>query len=68
MIGLRAFHLIFIAASAALSFGFAGWAGARHGVSGRFEDAAMGGASLGLGIVLLVYGVWFIRKTAKGKK
>jgi hypothetical protein len=53
---LRAFHLLFIALSAALAFVFGVWA---------LENVStiLGAASFVLGAGLLAYGVWFLRKT-----
>lgn len=61
---LKAFHLLFIAASELLLFGFAGYENYRYRVLAESRtDLWIGFASSLLGFVLLVY-VWiFLRKT-----
>lgn len=58
---LKAFHILFVTLSSALSFAFAGWAlGAGGGESTTYH--AMGYAALALGAGLIVYGFWFWSK------
>lgn len=60
---LRAFHVVFIAASSLLAFFFAAWClalGDRHGLGWR----AAGAASVATGLGLVVYEAWFLRKAA----
>ena len=58
---LKAFHIVFVTLSSALSFAFAGWAlGAGGGESTAYKAA--GFAALALGAGLIAYGFWFWRK------
>ena len=61
---LKAFHLLFLAASELLLFGFAGYENYRYRVLAESRaDMWMGFGSSLLGFVLLVY-IWnFLRKT-----
>ncbi len=52
---LKAFHLIFVTLLTLLAFGFAGWA--FH--AGRL---AFGVSGVAAGIVVIVYGVYFLKK------
>jgi ABC-type uncharacterized transport system permease subunit len=60
---LKAFHIFFVVISSALAFGFAAWslknyfAGERAGL-----DLAMGIGSSIIGIALVVYGKYFLKK------
>jgi len=58
---LRAFHLVFVAASTLLAFGLGGWCmrASRAGAPGYL---ALGVASFAVGVTLIVYGAWFQRK------
>lgn len=66
---LRAFHLLFVAASTLLAFGLGGWcvSASRAGKSGYL---ALGIACFAVGVGLIVYGAWFQRKirTAEQEK
>jgi hypothetical protein len=55
---LKAFHLIFVTLLTALSFGFAGW-GFSTG------HPAFGAAGVAVGILVIVYGVYFLKKLKK---
>lgn len=55
---LKAFHLIFVTLLTTLSFGFAGWAFA----SGKTVFGAMG---IVAGILVIVYGIYFLKKLKK---
>ncbi|MGO8765915.1 MAG: hypothetical protein ACLQSR_12390 [Limisphaerales bacterium] len=55
---LKAFHLIFVTLLTTLSFGFATWAF----MSGRIF---MGVAGIATGILVIVYGVYFLKKLKK---
>ena len=61
---LKAVHLLFIVASTALCFGFAAWAGwtYTHEEPASRLNLGMGIASGLLGMGLLVYGRYFLRK------
>ncbi len=55
---LKAFHLIFVTLLTALSFGFAAWAfNAGH--------PAFGVAGIAAGILVVIYGVYFLKKLKK---
>ena len=52
---LKAFHLIFVTLLTALTFGCAAWA---------FQSGNVfwGGASIATGVLVIVYGVYFLKK------
>ncbi len=60
---LKAFHILFIIASTTLAFGFGAWA-VKHYLDGQGSglELALGLASFALGIILIVYGRYFLRK------
>lgn len=60
---LRAFHIFFIAMSVVITLGFAAWAfsGASPQPSDSLFAMAIGSGVLGAG--LIVYGIYFIRKS-----
>jgi hypothetical protein len=61
---LKAFHLLFIAASELLLFGFAGYENYRYWqLTQSSVDSWMGFASSLFGILLLFYALVFLRKT-----
>jgi hypothetical protein len=55
---LKAFHLIFVTLLTALSFGFAAWAF----VGGKI---LFGVAGIVTGILVIVYGIYFLKKLKK---
>jgi len=55
---LKAFHLIFVTLLTTLSFGFAAWAFA----SGRLF---FGAAGIAAGILVIIYGIYFLKKLKK---
>ncbi len=59
---LKAFHLLFIALSIALSAGVGGWAIQRYLGGGGAGDLALGMVFFAGGLALLVYGGRFFRK------
>ena len=61
---LKAIHLLFIAVSTLLCFGFSAWAywAYTNEEIGRQTNAIMGWSSALLGVVMLVYGRYFLRK------
>jgi flagellar biogenesis protein FliO len=60
---LKAFHLVFIAASTLLAFGFGVWSLLRFfSPSGRRSELIRGSLSLSTGIALIVYGRYVFRK------
>lgn len=60
---LKAFHLVFISAASALAFGFGVWElNDYRSAFGRRVDLVFGVASLAVGIALLVYERYFLKK------
>lgn len=59
---LKAFHIFFISLSILLTIGFAGWEVTRFFESGNLLELLAGVVSLALAILLIVYGMGFIRK------
>jgi len=62
-VSLRAFHVVFIAASTLLAFFYATWClvlGDREGLGWRAAGALSAAAGLGL----VAYQAWFLRTTA----
>ena len=59
---LKAFHVIFITASALLAFGFGAWMLRAHADGGTTSDLVYGIVSLAVGLGLVVYEGFFIRK------
>ena len=60
---LKAFHIMFITASSALAFGFGIWQ-LKNGFSaeGSARDFLFGIGSLVVGIALIIYGRYFLKK------
>jgi hypothetical protein len=62
---LKAFHVVFISASALLAFAFAAWClGASAGPPEGWERVAAAMASTATGLGLCAYEAWFLRKLA----
>ena len=62
---LKAFHFVFIILSTLLCFGFAAWSYQNYQVGHQFADIMLAIiAGLG-GIALIIYGIFFVRKTRK---
>ncbi len=59
---LKAFHIVFIVLSTALAVGFGVWATRDYAESGNWVNLTMGLGSFFASIVLVWYGVWFLRK------
>jgi hypothetical protein len=59
---LKAFHVVFIAASILLAFGFAAWAFLQYADSRRSTDLIYGISSTVIGVVLIWYGKYVLRK------
>ena len=59
---LKAFHVIFIAASILLALGFAGWSFVSYAHDGPMLHLWFGIGSLGSAAGLLIYGKYFLRK------
>ena len=55
---LKAFHLIFVTLLTTLSFGCAAWAFAAG-------NSVLGGIGIAAGILVIIYGVYFLRKLKK---
>jgi hypothetical protein len=62
---LKAFHVVFIAASLVLAFGFGGWGVHDWSVRGDGTNLALGIGSFVFGLLLIPYSIWFLRKTRK---
>lgn len=59
---LKAFHILFVTASTLLCFGFGAWALHSYSSSKSQLDLIMGVASLVLGIGMIWYGKYFLKK------
>ncbi len=59
---LKAFHLIFITAASLLAFGFGAWMLRAYGAEGLTSDLVYGVSSLVVGLGLLIYEGYFIKK------
>jgi hypothetical protein len=57
-VSLKAFHLIFVTLLTALAFGFAAWAF-------RTGHGAFGVAGIASGILVILYGIYFLKKLKK---
>ena len=60
--GLKAFHIFFIVVSTTLCVGLGAWATRDFGQSGSLAHLALGVGSFIGSILLVWYGVWFLRK------
>lgn len=56
---LKAFHILFIVLAILLAAGCAAW-GFANGL-----DPAFGFTCAGLAVALLIYGIWFLKKSRK---
>lgn len=59
---LKAFHIVFVTLSTLLAVGFGVWAIAESARDGRSGTLALGIGSLVAAVLLIVYGIWFLRK------
>jgi len=59
---LKAFHILFIALSILLAWGFGIWCVQSHFLGNDGVYLGMGIVSFGAGIGLVFYGVWFLKK------
>ena len=59
---LKAFHLVFITASVLLAFGFGAWSLVGFSDYRRTVDLVFGLVSVGVGIGLIAYGRYVLRK------
>lgn len=59
---LKAFHLVFITASVLLAFGFGAWSLVGYSDYGRTADLVFGIGSVGVGVGLIAYGRYVLRK------
>ncbi len=59
---LKAFHIIFVAASTLLAFGFGGWELQSYFVTHEREPLVLGVSSLVAGVALLWYGKVVLKK------
>ena len=59
---LKAFHLVFITAASVLAFGFGVWMLRAYRAEGTTAELAYGVSALGVGVALLVYEGFFLKK------
>lgn len=59
---LKAFHIVFMAASILLAIVFGGWTFAQYRIGGGPLMLAAAGACLAAAIGMLIYARWFLRK------
>jgi hypothetical protein len=59
---LKAFHVVFITAASALAFGFGVWMIRAYNSEGLKQDLTYGIVSIAVGIGLLVYEGFFLKK------
>ncbi len=59
---LKAFHIVFIAVSTVLCFGFGAWEFNAYRTGGATGDLLFGIGSTASGIGLLAYGKYFLKK------
>lgn len=59
---LKAFHIVFITASVLLAFGFGAWSLVGYSDNGRIGDLLFGISSVAIGIGLIAYGRYFLKK------
>jgi NO-binding membrane sensor protein with MHYT domain len=59
---LKAFHLIFVTASVLLAFGLAAWSLVNYFEVKRTTDLVFGLASALIGLGLIIYGRYFLKK------
>jgi hypothetical protein len=63
---LKTFHIVFVTAASLMSFVFGGWCW-RYAEANQIAGfRALGAASFGVGLALIVYGFWFWKKIGKG--
>ncbi len=62
---LKAFHILFITVSVLLALGFSIWGIYDYRTEGNWVSLALAAGSLLCGVVLVVYGRWFLRKLKK---
>jgi hypothetical protein len=59
---LKAFHVVFIAASILLAFGFAAWCFMQYAETRRSPELIFGISSAAAGVGLIAYGKYVLRK------
>jgi len=59
---LKAFHIFFVVVSALMCVGVGVWSFRNSLQTGRLGPLAFGAGSLAASVVLIWYGVWFLRK------
>jgi NO-binding membrane sensor protein with MHYT domain len=59
---LKAFHIVFVAASVLLAFGFAAWGFVNFADDKNALNLLWGGIGIGTGVGLLFYGRFVLRK------
>lgn len=64
---LKAFHVFFIVVSTVFLLGMGAWSAGRFRADGGNDNLAFAVAGFGLGAMLVVYGVWFLKKMQRAK-
>ena len=59
---LKAFHVVFVAASILLALGFGVWSLSNYFHGGQIPDLVFGAGSLVTGLALIVYGIFVLKK------
>jgi hypothetical protein len=62
---LKGFHVIFIILAVLCAFGFFAWTKMESEVAAKMGVLGMGLWSGVIGVLLLVYGIWFVVKKSK---
>ena len=66
IMSLKAFHVLFITAASALAFGFGVWELKDYwSANGRLADLLFGLGALAVGVALIVYERYFLKKLKK---
>jgi hypothetical protein len=64
---LKAFHVFFIAVSTVFLLGMGAWYAGRYRADGGNDNLAFAVVGFGVGALLAIYGVWFLRKMQRAK-
>ena len=62
---LKGFHVIFIVLAVACAFGFYAWTRYENEAAATMGVTGLGQGSGVVGILLLIYGVWFVVKKSR---
>jgi uncharacterized membrane protein HdeD (DUF308 family) len=66
-VSLKVFHILFVVASTALMAFFAAWALRAYAHSHETSQLVLGVVAIVAGVLLLIYGRWFLRKLKNTK-